>query len=104
MRTSPFEQIRPCATHGGVPVADGPATLRPLLTAVATTDLDDHGRWTSILDDAAEATTQLAAVGVLPPHLTVARTDAPVLAARLIAAAWRHVTAAPARPHPAGDR
>ena len=71
--------------------------LRPLLAAAASTDLDDHVTWAALRMLAHEVTVDLAAHGQLPRHLTVARDDAPVVATRTIAAAWKHVTGTPQR-------
>lgn len=80
------------------------AVMRPLLAAAAVTDLDDQLGWAVVLRDAATATTRLAAAGELPAHLAVAVTDPPVVACRLIGAAWRHVTDAPSRQSAGPDR
>ena len=76
---------------------DGADRLRPLLAAAATTDLDDHEAWTAILRSAHQVTAELLAHGGLPAHLTVCQDDTPVLATRMIAAAWKHVTGSPER-------
>jgi hypothetical protein len=76
---------------------DGVDRLRPLLAAAAMTDLDDHEVWAAILGVGRRVTLELVADGELPTHLTVSHDDAPVLAARTLAAAWRHVTDTPVR-------
>jgi hypothetical protein len=76
---------------------DGVVRLRPLLAAAAMTDLVDREAWAAILVVAERATLDLVAEGELPAHLAVTQADAPALAARTLAAAWRHVTDTPVR-------
>jgi hypothetical protein len=66
--------------------------LAVVLAAAAATDLGDPS-WPAVQQDAVAATRDLVAAGELPPHLTVAREDRPVLAVRTLSVAWRHVTA-----------
>lgn len=80
---------------GGDVEHDAVVRLRPLLAA-AGTDLDDDEAWTVIVGVARQLTVELVARGELPAHLAVGHDDAPVLVARTIAAAWKHVTRSPA--------
>lgn len=88
-----------CGTEPREPEAV--ARLRPLLAAVAVMDLDDKVAWAALLRVAWQTTTDLAAQGELPRHLTVDPDDPPVLATRTIAAAWKHATGTP-RTRPRG--
>ena len=83
--------------EGSTRAHDAMVRLRPLLAAAASTDLHDHEAWTAILSVAHLVTADLRENGALPAHLTVAEDDVPVLAARTIAAAWKHATRTPMR-------
>lgn len=66
-----------------------------LLSAAAATPLDDVATWTTLRERAAEQTSGLARTGGLPSHLIVRPDDVPVVVARTIAAAWRHLLRTP---------
>jgi hypothetical protein len=80
--------------------------LRSVLEAAAETPLDDLARWPEIRQRAAERTARLAEAGRLPSSLVVDTDDAPVVVARDLAVAWRHLVrtsgtfAEPVRPRP----
>ena len=79
---------------------DGVVELRPLLHAAAITACEDRTAWRDLLRVANAVTAALVTRGQLPAHLTVGRDDDPALAARTIAAAWKHVTATPVQRRP----
>jgi hypothetical protein len=65
--------------------------LDPLLAKAAALDLDDARGWADLRVTSHATTTLLSAAALLPPHLQVQPDDPPVLVARKIATAWRHV-------------
>ena len=69
--------------------------VRSLLSEAGATPLDDVSAWTSLRNRATSQTGALAHAGRLPWHLVVRPHDVPVLVARTIAAAWRHLLQAP---------
>lgn len=71
--------------------------IRPLLDAAARLDLLDRDGWDRLRDAARTRFAVLIAGGQLPKHLAIAPDTPPVVVTRSIAAAWRHVTAAPTR-------
>lgn len=79
---------------------DGVVELRPLLHAAAITAFEDRAAWRDLLRVANAVTAALVSQGQLPAHLTVGRDDDPALAARTIAAAWKHVTSTPVQRRP----
>lgn len=67
--------------------------LRPLLRAAGQLDLGDRDAAAWLHRRAAATTAALAAEGALPARLVVALHDPPVVVVRLLARAWRHVSA-----------
>jgi hypothetical protein len=65
--------------------------LEPLLATAAALDLDDAPGWAHLRATAHATTTLLCAASLLPPQLHVRHADPPVVVARKIATAWRHV-------------
>ncbi|WP_052664162.1 hypothetical protein [Nitriliruptor alkaliphilus] len=87
-------------TTSAAPATRQPSHARPVDDDL-TTLLDEVGRtdlsapaWEVLARRARLLTSDLADRGLLPPHLVVAPTDPPVVAARLLAAAWGHASAA----------
>jgi hypothetical protein len=75
--------------------------LAPLLRAVATTALDAPV-WEHLVAQARRTLSELIAQGAVPRHLAIETHDTPVVVVRTVAAAWKHVTAAPQRLAAAG--
>lgn len=81
------------ASHQPSPGRTVGTDLTVLLDEVGRTDLDAPV-WEVLARRARVVTADLAARGLVPPHLVVAPNDPPVVATRLLAAAWRHASAA----------
>lgn len=89
MRTTSAAPAPRAATSSRVVETD----LTALLDEVGRTDLGAPA-WEVLARRARALTADLADRGLVPPHLVVAPSDPPVVAARLLAAAWGHASAA----------
>jgi hypothetical protein len=65
--------------------------LGPLLAEAVALDLDDAPGWAHLRARAHATTSLLCAAELLPRHLHVRHGDPPVVIARTVATAWRHV-------------
>jgi hypothetical protein len=70
---------------------DDDLRLLALLDLAALAPLEDLATWRTVRDRAARLTARLVEEERLPRHLVVDADDVPVVVARTVAAAWRHV-------------